>query len=164
MVGSGFDLNVGQRGDFYSANGKVQVSPFQPIQPKATVDVTQPGLRPTDVLITELTSEDIPDFEPSFSRPIVDSTENEPAISLPGTFPLILPGVNRYIDINGDRANLVVVLGQYTSGATASKGTERLFTHVKAQVHFGADEVGYLPPCDRFGQRQRQRNVAELHG
>ncbi|MDH3308563.1 MAG: PKD domain-containing protein, partial [Acidimicrobiia bacterium] len=133
---TGFDRITGQRGDFFTANGKVQVLPFQPIQPKATVDVTQPGLTATDVLITELTSTDIANFPASFARPIVDSTDKEPEISLTGTFPLILPGVNRYLDITGTRTNLVTVLGQYTSGATAGVGTERLFTHVQAQVHY----------------------------
>ncbi len=128
----------GDRGDYYTAAGEAQATAFNPIQPKATKNVTQPGLVGTGVFISELTSVDKPNFTPAFSRPTVDLAAREPELSLPGTFPLVLPGINTYLDYDGERSQLVVVLGQFTDTDDVGEvGTERLFTHVQANVLYG---------------------------
>ncbi|NND02543.1 MAG: hypothetical protein HKN91_07130, partial [Acidimicrobiia bacterium] len=151
VVSTSFDFGVGaagpdgelqlvgsSRGDFYTAEGEAQVTPFHPIQPKGTKDVTQPGQTGTGVFIEELTSQDLDGFDPVFSRPTVDLAAREPELSLPGTFPLALPGINAYLDLSGQRDLLVMVLGQFTDTDGRGKvGTERLFTHVKANVLYG---------------------------
>ena len=140
----------GARGDFYTAEGEVQATPFNPIQPKASVDVTQAGLTGTGVFIEELSSQDIPNFDPVFSRPTVDLSANEPELSLPGTFPLALPGINTYLDLGGPRDQLVVVLGQFTdTDGEGELGVERLFTHVKANVLFGDPADVIVPTIER---------------
>ena len=156
--GSDGDLvlqTTADRGEFYTAQrtgealGEAQVTAFNPIQPKAIADVTQPGLVGTGVFISELTSVDIPDFDPVFSRPTVDLAAREPELSLPGTFPIVLPGINTYLDQTGGRDQLVVVLGQFTdTDGFGEVGIERLFTHVKANVLYG-DPTDVLLPTIR---------------
>ncbi|MCP3973764.1 MAG: hypothetical protein GY720_04650 [bacterium] len=142
-----FDLVTGSdRGDFYTADGEAQVTAFNPIQPKAMEDVTQPGLTGTGVFISELTSVDKPGFDPVFSRPTVDLADREPELSLPGTFPIVLPGINSFVDRTGDRDQLVVVLGQFTdTDGIGEEGVERLFTHVEANVLYGDPADQLLP-------------------
>ncbi len=70
-------------------NGGTQTTEFRPIEPLATVPVTETNLIPHGALVTGLASTDTPGFTPAYSMPAVGSNDAAPPalgdIAFPGT-------------------------------------------------------------------------------
>jgi hypothetical protein len=152
-------------------NGQIQATEYRPIQPKVTVDVTQPtasgnglALVAHGALLTNLCSQDVSPFTPTIVRPTIDSTTNEPGLT--GTnvdFPSELQTVTTYLAPNGQHQQVVLVPGQFNG----TKSTERLFTCLDGLVYYAnpSDPVAatdFVPPNIVSTQGQVVGNAASF--
>jgi hypothetical protein len=138
-----------------AGGGQIQATEYRPIQPRVTVDVTQPAasgpglaLVAHGALLTNLCSQDVVNFAPTIMRPTIDSTATEPKLT--GTnvvFPSELQTVTSYLAPNGQHQQVVLVPGQF-NGETS---TERLFTCLDGLVYYAnpsdpAAATDFVPP------------------
>ncbi|HWD08970.1 MAG TPA: hypothetical protein VHA57_07735 [Actinomycetota bacterium] len=149
------------QGNYYQVNatgpvtGTVQATEYRPLQPKLTLDVTQPAptgpglaLVAHGVVLTGLCSQDVNGFKPKIVRPVIDSGSTEPPLTpADATFPTQLQNVTTFLQPNGTHQQVVLVPGQFNSG----NDTERLFTCLNASVEYAnpSDPVAatdFTPP------------------
>jgi hypothetical protein len=127
-------------GVYYSVNGEVQATPYQPVQPRSSTDVTAANRIARGALITGLVSDDVPGLlDPVVVTPTDDATApSAEAPSRGALFPSLLQSVSRVSDVGGERDRLVVVSGQFRGDAAdpAGRGVQRLFPELDAQVFY----------------------------
>jgi hypothetical protein len=130
---------TGTRGTFHRADA-VRTSPWQPHQPLAVVDVTEPGRVARGALITSMrTVERLAGFDPVVQRPTVDLSANEPEPELTGlAFPDRLHAIGHQRSPTGLRQNLLVTTGRFTGAS--DEGVQRLFGELRATVYHAAED------------------------
>ncbi len=144
----------GGTGQYYEVNGsnpyngQTQTTEYRPIEPLATVDVTQPSSTSPGslahvahgALITGLTSTDVGGFTPTVAEPDVDSSSNGASAGAGvDPFPAQLQRVATYQDVGAggvtQHQQFDFVAGQFEPDASGDgQGTQRLFTSVDASV------------------------------
>jgi CSLREA domain-containing protein len=155
VPGTDLTINSTPRGTYYSVDGKTQVTPLRPIQPRVEIDATQPGgLVAHGAMITDLQSFDqttdpiapgLP-FDPVISIATVDLSAHEPEPGVIGSFPSSLLAINRFQTKAGLRDSLVLVPGQFRSTGL-DVGVQRLFTQLSGLVFYsGPTETDFAPP------------------
>ncbi len=137
-------------GDFWQVPGEpLVINHYRPAQPSSS-SIVEPvaGMRPHGVLITELTSTDIPDVNPLEVRPTIDLRAHEPKHEIAEVlFPTTLSNLTRTRTAAGAVDKLVLLNGQYfTDGTPANGGVQRLFTHMGGQVLHSNDPLDFDPP------------------
>ncbi|NNC75190.1 MAG: hypothetical protein HKN93_06725 [Acidimicrobiia bacterium] len=143
--GSYYFVDVDGNGTYNSDDG-TQVTPLRPIQPKVEINATQENLIAHGALITDLRSEDIPNFDPVISKATVDLAANEPEPAVLSSFPSALQAVNRYQTKDGLRDQLVLVPGQFRS-TSETQGIQRLYTNLDGFVFYSPlSETDFKPP------------------
>jgi uncharacterized delta-60 repeat protein len=137
-------------GDYFQLPGEPAVGThYRPVEPAHTTDLTPvPGKRAHGVLITELASTDLANFDPLLVRPIIDLGANEPKhTNKEVIFPTTLSNLTRTGTAAGQVDKLVLLTGQFFSDSSpANGGTQRLFTHMAGQVLHSNDFDDYTPP------------------
>ena len=140
----------GGNGQFYAVNGEIQATPYQPVQPRTTSDVTQAGQDARGALLMGLTSIDRAMPNPVIMTPTDDVTGANPEARVDGAFfPSALQSIGRRQDVTGIRDQLVVVPGQFRddSSTTTGGGVQRLFTQTSAVVYYAPDgNTDVVPP------------------
>jgi hypothetical protein len=125
-------------GDYYSASDPngigIQVTNRRPIEPLTSLDVTQPGTTAHGVLLTGLTSHDVPGFKVAFGRVTVDSSAIEPQLTGLVDFPASIQSLATIATPNGQRQRAVLIAGHFASGASGSVGDQRLFDRLAGTV------------------------------
>ena len=136
-------------GTYYTGSQGHIIEHLRPIEPKAVAPITIENAH--GALITALTSNDVGNgsFNPLYARPIVDQTANEPEISFDSAaFPSKLQGVSTTTRLGTRVQRLVLAQGQFFSGSDtdgSGLGTQRLFTHIGAQV-YSSTSTDFDPP------------------
>ncbi len=137
-------------GVYYHVNNEIQATAYQPVQPRTSRDVTQPGRIARGALITDLTSTDVDMPNPVIMTPTDDVTGSNPEARVDGAFfPSALQSVGRRLDVNGPRDQLVIVPGQFRDLDSSSNGAgiQRLFTETTALVYYApAGNTDVTPP------------------
>jgi hypothetical protein len=143
-------------GPFYSVPGQDPlVADGRPVQPRSSVDVTQPGLVAHGAVITSLTSTDRDNFSVKFSRPMVDLAANEqPLKPSDSAYPTSLQNITAFQSpgVGGqavDRQRLVIAMGQWfnTSTTNPGVGTQRIYSNVQAKVFYRpASDTDFTQP------------------
>ena len=137
-------------GVYYHVNNEIQATAYQPVQPRTSRDVTQPGRIARGALITDLTSTDVDMPNPVIMTPTDDVTGTNPEARVDGAFfPSALQSVGRRLDVNGPRDQLVIVPGQFRDLDSSSNGAgiQRLFTETSAVVYYAPDgNTDVTPP------------------
>ena len=151
-----FDLDVTPtrqtrpEGDFWQVPGEpLVINHYRPVQPSSSSIITPvAGKRAHGVLITELTSTDIPNVNPLEVRPTIDLGANEPKHEIAEVlFPTTLSNLTRTRTATGAVDKLVLLNGQFfTDGTPANGGVQRLFTHMGGQVLHSDDPIDFDPP------------------
>jgi hypothetical protein len=138
-------------GTYYTVDGEVQATPYQPVQPRTSTDVTAEGRVARGALITGLVSDDVDSaIDPVIVTPADDSVGlNAEAASRGAVFPSVLQSIARVSDIGGERDRLVLIPGQFRGDPDApeGRGIQRLFPQIDARVFYapaGNDDV--TPP------------------
>jgi len=128
-------------GDYYTVDGETQASPGRPVQPIASVVLSESYRIPHGALFESGNSTSVANFNPLVARPVTDTALSEPAYAYPGWYPLKPFTVNRL----GEQPQLVVVPAQYY-GNEAS-GVERLFGQMDFTVYYAWEgEDDFLAP------------------
>ena len=136
-------------GTYYTGSQGHIIEHLRPIEPKAVAPITIENAH--GALITALTSNDVGNgsFNPLYARPIVDQAANEPEISFDSAaFPSKLQGVSTTTRLGTRVQRLVLAQGQFFSGSDtdgSGLGTQRLFTHIGAQV-YSSTSTDFDPP------------------
>jgi hypothetical protein len=139
------------RGSYYTVQGEVEtyVAGGRPIQPRASVDVSVPGQLAKGVLWTGGSFMDVPDFDPVVSRVITDERyiDPEPGYGLDYWFPVGPGSINRFLSVEGESLDrLVVVPGQYKPDGNG-QGTQRLYTELTFEIyHAPFDNSDFVAP------------------
>jgi hypothetical protein len=138
-------------GKYYQVNPPAGAAPgiqqteYRPIEPLATVGVTESGLVAHGALITALTSKDTADFNPAYSMPAAGSADSTPPTIGNAAFPGTLQRVATYGTFTttgtGQGAQLDFMDGQFFpnssgSGTNAGTGTQRIFNSMSAKVFY----------------------------
>ena len=134
-------------GSYYQVNGSsttnpgTQVTELRPVEPLATLPVSEPNLVAHGALVTGLTSTDTSSFSPVYSQPAVGSANSTPPAIGNAAFPGTLQRVSTYgafTDSGTTQASqLDLVAGQFfpNPGATGT-GTQRIFNAMAAHVFY----------------------------
>ncbi len=137
QAGSEFQAVTTDRGSYYTYRGDTLTTAGQPIQPRAVVDLTQPGHELRGVLLTGLTSTDTPAPDPVYFTPTVDLGATSAEIpAAPNTFPTALQSVSSYGSVTGRRDQAVLVPGQFIWNPGTTGGTQRLFTSIAGTAFY----------------------------
>ncbi len=135
-----------------AAEGGTQVTHYRPIEPRLSFDVTQANALAHGVLITSLTSEDFPNFNPVFSVPVIDMAAGSPEPQFESAaFPSSFQNVTTYTARDGARSdglrqNAVIIPGQYLAD-TSAPGTQRNFTSLGTLVYYAPNAgTDFLAP------------------
>ncbi len=132
-------INNGE-GTYYELDGgDLMIAPNRPIQPKLSLDVTQPGKDAAGALIVGATSFDDASFNPALARPMLDTRANEPELQFSDViFPSALQAVTSWRALDGPRQNLVLVPAQFHSTNTdgVTLGIERRFSKLDTLVYY----------------------------
>ncbi|MFZ0664714.1 MAG: Ig-like domain repeat protein, partial [Acidimicrobiales bacterium] len=132
-------------GSYYQVNGTntqppgTQTTEFRPIEPLATVPVTEPNLVPHGALVTGLESTDTNNFKPAFSLPAVGSSDDSLSSVGNSAFPGTLQRVATYGTFTSTGtstgANLDLIVGQFIPNQnTPGTGVQRIFSSESATV------------------------------
>lgn len=143
-------------GSYFTITGEdgVHVVGGRPLQPRKSVSVSQPGSVAHGVLMTGGSFTEVPNFNPVVSQLITDSVANmaqpEPLFSLDYWYPVALGSINRYLSIEGESVErLVMIPGQFsaTSGSNPTMGTQRLYNNLQFEVyHTPFDNEDFVAP------------------
>ncbi|HUM72157.1 MAG TPA: C25 family cysteine peptidase, partial [Chloroflexota bacterium] len=131
--------DVAGRGSYFTVAGQVEtyVAGGRPILPLASVNIDMPGYLARGVLWTGGSFVDVPDFDPIVSRVITDERylDAEPGYGLDYWFPVGVGSVNRFLTLDGEsQQRLVLVPGQYKPDGP-NQGTQRLYTSLDFEVY-----------------------------
>ncbi len=134
-------------GQFYSADGQTQFTPYRPVQPQTSVAIDYPGQVAHGVLFTGGTYQDHPGFDPVIARPLYDLRIYEPQIANEGWYPSKLENVLSLQGASGILQRLVITPGQFmtTSSSPQVTGTERLYTSLSYDLYYSISRDN-LPP------------------
>jgi len=133
-----FQRHDGDDGSWFSVGGRTLNVQNRPVQPLTTVDVTRPDQIARGALITGLASRDEAPFDPLYFRPTVDLGAHEPRNpTADPTFPATMSRIATSNGAAGPDQSLVLVPGQFRGDEDGGVGTQRLFTHIEAVVHYG---------------------------
>ncbi|MEP7215505.1 MAG: right-handed parallel beta-helix repeat-containing protein [Anaerolineaceae bacterium] len=141
MVATGGSTYTPDAGAPSAAEGGTQVTHYRPIEPRLSFDVTQANALAHGVLITSLTSQDVPSFNPVFSVPVIDMAAGSPEPQFESAaFPSSFQNVTTYTAGDGARTdglrqNAVIIPGQYLAD-TSGPGTQRNFTSLGTLVYY----------------------------
>ena len=120
---------------YWKGPSGVQVTHLRPLQPKAEFQVAPDA---HGMLITGLESNDLPNIDPVYARPIVDSSAAEPELPFADVaFPAKIQSLVSQETRTGRRVSAVLVHGQFFSDDTVDEdgaGHQRLFTRVDLDV------------------------------
>ena len=151
----GYTLNsVGGLGDYYLITGEddVQVAGGRPIQPRTSLDIHRADTIAHGVLLLGGTFSDTPDFDPVISRVITDElyVETEPLYPALGWYPVVPGTLNRFLGIDGQsRERLVVTPGQFRAAGAVSPtvGTQRLYSSLQYEIyHAPFTDTDFIAP------------------
>ncbi len=131
------------KGDLFSVDGETQFVHYRPLQPIVGIDVTSDnGDIARGAFLTSLETEDLFVADMAFARPVIDLGILEPEIETDEVvFPTTFTNISSYRVPSSpepfeDRQQLNVIVGQYTSPAGSTSGTQRLFRSFGAQVFY----------------------------
>lgn len=150
-VSPDFDVVGTGRGDYHVASlatGEPEPTLkalYRPVQPAVSLDLPEPpdGLALGDLLVTELSSTEVPLPDPVFVRPTFDLAEQEPEpIVRDVAYPVSLGGPTL-------AGNLLLHAGQYRREAL-DQGDQTLYTRIAGQVLYVDPEA--LPDRPTFGR------------
>ena len=127
--------------------GGTQTTEYRPLEPLATLPVTEPGFIPHGALVTGLTSIDTSNFTPTYSMPAVGSADASPPSIGDAAFPGTLQRVSTYgaftLTGTAEDAQLDLVAGQFLPNPSSpGSGTQRLFTSMSAEVLYQSTGSG----------------------
>ncbi|MBP7691021.1 MAG: hypothetical protein KA764_03850, partial [Anaerolineales bacterium] len=138
---------TGSRGTYYTVAGSTDVfaAGGRPVQPQASLNITQTGVYAQGVLWTGGSFTEITGFDPLIAQTITDATSyhpTEPEFTDRGElYPATVAIVNRFLGIDGvGHERLVVVPGQFRAGGAVT-GTERLYTHLDFDIYYAPFEA-----------------------
>jgi hypothetical protein len=139
-----YQSNSNTRGAYYTVSGSddVHVAGGRPIEPRATLNITQTGLYAQGVVWTGGAFTETASFDPIVAQMITDEVyiNVEPTYPITrGFYPERIAAVNYFLGIEGvSYERLVVVPGQFrASGVTTpTVGTQRLYTNLSFDVYY----------------------------
>ncbi|VAW29760.1 hypothetical protein MNBD_CHLOROFLEXI01-369, partial [hydrothermal vent metagenome] len=143
-------------GNYYTIQGEdnVYVSGGKPIQPRTSASISQPGNVAHGALMVGGSFTEIPNFNPAVSQLITDEIgilPEEPLFPLDYWYPVALGSINRYLSIEGESIErLVVIPGQFaaTGGTVETIGTQRLYDNLQFEVyHTPFDNSDFIGPA-----------------
>jgi hypothetical protein len=125
-------------GNYYNVNGQTIQVKDRPIEPRTTIDATQPNLRAHGFVITQLNSSDTPDFNAKYFRPNVDNAATEKSLAPVGdsVFPATLSRVTHAVTGQGSQDLVLMTAGQAQDPAGDGTVTQRLFNSVGGVVEY----------------------------
>ncbi len=135
------------RGTYWAAgeDKDVSFSPYRPLQPLLTRDVTVPGNTATGIILKGLATSDVPVGDFARGLPTIDLSANEPEPSANGDiYPANLLHLSTTRPFGTLDQRLVVVAGQSRGDDVGQGGIERLVTQLSADVVYGIG--GVTPP------------------
>lgn len=136
-------------GRYWTADGlEPQVSAAQPLQPRLTVPITEPGVLAHGALITALTSHDVTGVLPVVGAPSVDTTAAAPAVRADdAAWPASIATVATSAGDSGRAQNLVVSPGQFSGSTHDGSGVQRLYDSTTVTILYaGPDVTDFTPP------------------
>jgi YVTN family beta-propeller protein len=139
-------------GQYYHANGEIQVNPGRPVQPRTSIDLLAAlpaGQAAHGAMFLGGRYADQAGFDPLVSRIVSDTGASEPPFAIEQWYPSPLHAVNR-VQLGSRLASqkLVVMPAQYLA-ATGVTGTARLYSELRYEVlHTPLTLTGdFLPPA-----------------
>ena len=143
-------LNETDAGWFYSAwadRGDCEFTPYRPLQPQTSLDISYAGQVAHGVLFTGGTYQEYYAFDPVIARPVVDESLYEPQFINEGWYPSKMQTIMSLESRGTLYQNLVVIPGQFvtTSADTKVTGTERLCTSLNYDIYYSTS-TDYRPP------------------
>ncbi len=136
LAGDALELNPTDDGSYYSVDGNTIVAQYRTVQPLVDVAIPTDGESDDEYggfLITGLVSEDLDDYVPFVSRPVIDNSVDESRIVVDDSaFPATLQRIGEV----GDQQRLLVAAGQY-------EANQRLFREIRGELlpRVGDDDV-----------------------
>jgi hypothetical protein len=138
-------------GDYYDGDAGTLVVPYEPVIPLSTLDVTVPGKAAHGILITStaaapLESSDEQDFGVAFSRPVVDTSANEPAGTYANvSFPDGIATLRSLGTVDLPEQSAVFATGAFFGGNTPGVGVMRRWTTISGEVLY-SPSTDFTPP------------------
>jgi uncharacterized repeat protein (TIGR01451 family) len=147
-------LNTSARGQFYSAwtaAGYCQFTPYRPIQPQTSLDISYAGQVAHGVLFTGGTYQEYYAFDPVVARPVDAQSLYEPQFINEGWYPSKMQTIMSLETLGTLQQSLVVMPGQFvtTSADTKVTGTERLYTSLNYDIYYSTS-TDYQSPIIRL--------------
>jgi hypothetical protein len=138
-------------GNYYTLAGEddVYVAGGKPTQPLTSTNVSQAGSVAHGALMTGGSFTEIFNFNPVISQLITEEVgilQEEPLFPLDYWYPVALGGINRYLSIEGELVDrLVMIPGQFaaTGNGNETIGTQRLYDSLEFEVYhtpFASDD------------------------
>ena len=165
-------------GSYFHLDNEIQGSPGRPIQPRATLPISDSianGLTPHGAVLWSGVFTNYSGFDPLITRPVTDTALSQPALQVGGWFPTKAWGINRF----GEENNLVLVGGQFKKSmqeeparsVNSDSGLERIYTQMQLHLYYSASDDYQSPTIWQFqvtqfaGQRVGLRaNVEDASG
>ncbi|MDH3753744.1 MAG: hypothetical protein OEU32_07710, partial [Acidimicrobiia bacterium] len=131
-------------GDYYEVDGNTVIAQYRAVQPLVNGVIPTASSPAGGLLLTSLTSQDIPGFEPFYLQPTLDSSANEGRIQPDdGSFPATLQRVAATSD---GEERLLVAGGQFQDGLDGGTSVQRLFTDIGGELYPAVDTGTDDPP------------------
>ncbi|HEU4675793.1 MAG TPA: PxKF domain-containing protein [Motilibacteraceae bacterium] len=144
--------NLPSGASFWSVAGETQATAGQPVQPRTSRPAAAGSSAGTakGVLVTSLSSHDVPGVTPQVARAVLDDAGNEPApTSATAAFPSGVATLSTFATPSGDDTRLVLLPGQFIP-TKGGKGVQRLFDSVGTRVFYGTGDDYRLPTFSRL--------------
>lgn len=161
-----FQRSDSTSGSYWSVNGQTQTTAGLPVQPRTSLPVTpSSGSVGTahGVLVTRLSSHDVPGVTPRFARAVVDQSGNEPAqpvTRFASTTPIA--GLTTSSAPGGQATSVILVPGQFLSASNQVAGTQRLFDSVGTRTFYSTSTDDYRAPTFTNLQAERSADGTSL--
>ena len=151
------------KGTYYDVGGEVQVTPYRPIQPRTSQNISiasvggYEGYVAHGALLAAANYDQLADFNPVIARPTWDleSSEQEPQFISEGWFPSTLQTIN-HLETGGEvRESLVAVLGQFrqeTFVGGQEVGSERTYSSLDLQVYYSQASGDFTRPAFKLAE------------
>ncbi|MCA9956392.1 MAG: hypothetical protein KC434_16805, partial [Anaerolineales bacterium] len=159
-------------GNYYTLVGKddVYVAGGKPIQPLSSASVSQSGNIAHGALMVGGSFTEIPNFNPAISQLITEEVgilPEEPLFPLDYWYPVALGSINRYLSIDGESVErLVMIPGQFsgTGGVNQTIGTQRLYNNLQFEVyHTPFESEDFIAPSIWNVWAERVANQVTFH-
>jgi hypothetical protein len=133
-------------GTYYTSDAGAQAMLYRSLQPRSSLDIALPaGVRAGAVAHGALflggSYTDIPNFDPTITLPVTETTRYEPQWIYTGWHPQELSRINHFRTPQGVLERLVLILGQFRHAdvvGTHVEGIERLYNQVSYEVYYSA--------------------------